>query len=264
MDHPFENLRLQAEAETAGRTTSKRPTWAPALAIDGEFFDNCVALERLKETDKPVVRLWAIFADPKHRGQVVREAFSKEPLPGHSCRGFELRAGTTHGGEVVWRTQKSVRGGEAKWTDGPRWRGPSGHAESQLEDAQTRYRKERALYETPREWLTEEMARLHLARIDARYLPHIEKLTAQVPKAKARYLLLVRSFELGAQRVAAFVGDVEGERRAGAQLTGSCAICGRALTDPISVERGIGPECIKYIAIRDLASGKLVPWRLSA
>jgi hypothetical protein len=26
---------------------------------------------------------------------------------------------------------------------------------------------------------------------------------------------------------------------------GFCALCGRALTDPLSVDRGVGPECIK-------------------
>jgi len=31
--------------------------------------------------------------------------------------------------------------------------------------------------------------------------------------------------------------------------SGSCAICGANLTDPLSMARGIGPECVKHIGI---------------
>jgi len=39
-------------------------------------------------------------------------------------------------------------------------------------------------------------------------------------------------------------------------LCGHCCNCWRALTDPISLERGIGPECLKHKvdAIRTLAA----------
>jgi hypothetical protein len=40
-DDPREKLRLRAEAETAEREGSRRPTWAPALVLDGELLDVC-------------------------------------------------------------------------------------------------------------------------------------------------------------------------------------------------------------------------------
>jgi hypothetical protein len=59
----------------------------------------------------------------------------------------------------------------------------------------------------------------------------------------ARYPLAVRVVELAAARVADFAGHADEQMRIGGVLTGTCACCGRMLTDPVSVERGIGPEC---------------------
>ncbi|MCH9729159.1 MAG: hypothetical protein K0U84_05675 [Actinomycetia bacterium] len=33
--------------------------------------------------------------------------------------------------------------------------------------------------------------------------------------------------------------------------SGNCGFCGRKLTDPASVERGIGPECLKKLAVTE-------------
>jgi hypothetical protein len=57
------------------------------------------------------------------------------------------------------------------------------------------------------------------------------------------YLLRSRATELGAARVLEFAGAPDEQMRLGGILAGICACCGRALTDPISLERGIGPEC---------------------
>jgi hypothetical protein len=76
----------------------------------------------------------------------------------------------------------------------------------------------------------------------------IAKETAYHEKALARYRLHVRAFELGRQRLAEFLGDPEGQMLAGSRLTGKCSRCGAELTDPVSVERGIGPECVKCVA----------------
>lgn len=40
----------------------------------------------------------------------------------------------------------------------------------------------------------------------------------------------------------------------GAKISGHCAVCGRALTDPVSLSRGIGPECFEdsVLVVRDL------------
>ncbi|SRR5271165_3707787 len=91
-------LRIQAEIETADRSTAKRPTWAPAVVLEGELLELCHELKFLNREDKPVARLWATFADPKRRGAVIRSTYSKHPLSGIRCRGFEMRAGVTHDG----------------------------------------------------------------------------------------------------------------------------------------------------------------------
>ena len=47
-----------------------------------------------------------------------------------------------------------------------------------------------------------------------------------------------------ADELLAIDSDPVGKAREHGRLTGRCSICGRELTDPISVERGIGPICI--------------------
>jgi hypothetical protein len=47
------------------------------------------------------------------------------------------------------------------------------------------------------------------------------------------------------RRLAAFAGSSEREIAEAAKLLVVCRCCFRALTDPISIERGIGPECFK-------------------
>lgn len=44
-------------------------------------------------------------------------------------------------------------------------------------------------------------------------------------------------------RVLTIAGDPEGEAIKHGKLTGRCAVCARPLSDPESVERGIGPIC---------------------
>jgi SWI/SNF-related matrix-associated actin-dependent regulator 1 of chromatin subfamily A len=47
-----------------------------------------------------------------------------------------------------------------------------------------------------------------------------------------------------AEELLAIDEDPVGKAREHGRLTGQCSICGRRLTDPVSVERGIGPICI--------------------
>jgi hypothetical protein len=58
-------LRIQAEIETADRVTAKRPTWAPAVVLDGELLTLCHELEYLNPDDKPVARLWAAIGEAR-------------------------------------------------------------------------------------------------------------------------------------------------------------------------------------------------------
>jgi hypothetical protein len=58
-----------------------------------------------------------------------------------------------------------------------------------------------------------------------------------------RYRQRQRSTELATQRVLSFADAPFEEMKIGGLLTGECSVCGRRLRDPVSIERGIGPEC---------------------
>jgi hypothetical protein len=65
IDRPHQGLdalRIQAEIKTADRASTKRPTWAPAVVLDGELLDVCHELELIDPNDKPVARR----GDPGH------------------------------------------------------------------------------------------------------------------------------------------------------------------------------------------------------
>ena len=74
--------------------------------------------------------------------------------------------------------------------------------------------------------------------------------------------------ELATQRLLQFVGDPGTERVRGSHITGTCCCCSKALTDRISLERGIGPECVCYVtvprplgrasSVRGLPAGKVI------
>ena len=70
--------------------------------------------------------------------------------------------------------------------------------------------------------------------------------------------------EVGAALVAvesfaAAGGDLEKMLQALGLATGYCGVCGANLTDPLSIARGIGPECIKRVGawgVREVAKGR--------
>ena len=244
-------LRIQAEIETADRSTTKRPTWAPAIVLDGELLKLCRELEFLKPDDKPVARLWAVFADPKREGAAVRTTFSRHVLPGVRCRGFEMRAGTKHNGHRMTNALMSALG---SWNVGHLyWRRSNidrlhrrvRHYESRIEGIH------QILAKPP--WVGQDLAhcieRLHKDEADA--VVGLEKLRQDIFKAETRHKALTRMTELATLRLVQFTGDPQVERTRGSQLTGSCCICGKTLTDKISLERGIGPECIQNLRTFD-------------
>ncbi len=92
---------------------------------------------------------------------------------------------------------------------------------------------------------------------------HEEQIAASLAKLRAdigkeevhpdwRCKARTRMTELATQRLLQFVGDPEVERRRGSQITGCCFCCGKTLTDPTSIEHGVGPECIRYVRTFDL------------
>jgi hypothetical protein len=180
-------LRLAADAAVGGYAGKRRPTWAPALVIGGEFLSTLEALGDIETGDKPVARLWARYTDPT-RGPVT-------------CRGFELRPGTERKGYAIYET---MLGRDGTWSNGPVWLPPKALPRFLVDDQAAIARRERQ---------------------------------------RERYDLRCRATELGAQRVLEFAGDASEQMRLGGVLTGACNMCGRGLTDPISLERGIGPEC---------------------
>ena len=79
-----------------------------------------------------------------------------------------------------------------------------------------------------------------------------EKIAKEEANPDWRFEALTRMTELATQRLLQFVGDPGTERVRGSHITGTCCCCGKTLTDRISLERGIGPECVRYVRTFDL------------
>ena len=262
----LEKLRAQAEQETAEASTTRRPSWAPALVLSDELLDVCRSLAWLSAGAKPVARLWSVSADLKRIGTWQRDHLSNVPRHGHRVRGFDLIAGEQRTGpRRICRRLKNENG---QWDESPRWIEPPRPQRLSATERTLKYFQE-FLARPP---LTEEALRERsgldylsdddLARrvwLNAR---ERERMTIDIPgleakigtdatayeSARERYRLHTRAFELGRQRIAEFLGDPETQMLAGSRVTGCCSRCRVELTDPTSIERGIGPECIKRVA----------------
>ena len=137
----FEKLRQRAEQDVASEEErSRRPSWAPPLIIDGELLEICRELGYLTPDDKPIVRLWAQFADPKRVGTHLRNTISDLPLPGIACRGFQLHPGgeRQNTSNILFEAQRERSG---NWWFGPRWSGTFSYTSSK------RYEWEQAIRE---------------------------------------------------------------------------------------------------------------------
>ena len=256
----FEQLRQRAENDVAtddDAERQRRPSWGAPLIIEGELLDICLELELLTPDDKPIVKLWAQYADPKKRGTALREQRSNLPLIGITCRGFELHAGSERGktSDMLFEAQRDKMD---EWRFGPctyihDYHSPRAHQWEQLvrerDNCQHHYPNSPDKIEA---CVAAKSALI--AEIDAK---------DQVAAAAfyRHQQLRVRAVELARDRVLAFAGAPGAQMRLAARLSGQCFNCGRALTDPLSLERGIGPECIvhKVRFIRDSADrGKSV------
>jgi hypothetical protein len=49
-----------------------------------------------------------------------------------------------------------------------------------------------------------------------------------------------------------FIEAPDAQMQLAGRLWGHCCICGKELTDPISLERGIGPECLQHREVRSI------------
>jgi Family of unknown function (DUF6011) len=252
----FEALRQRAEVDVSTSSEVKRqrrPSWAPPLIIEGELLDACRELGYLGADDKPIVRLWAHFADPKKTGSCLREQRSRHPLAGIVCRGFQLHAGSERGplGSLLFEAQREENG---------KWRfGPTVHV----------------FTDGPQSPRSREWERLIRERESSSDPAHVERLTHQIAEIDAKDLeeerayrrrkwLRQRAIALAQARVLDFADAPGLQMQAGSRLWGHCFNCGKELTDPISLERGIGPDClvgkISYIRFMAQYLGQIPSW----
>ena len=251
----FEQLRQRAENDVAAdedAERSRRPSWAPPLIIEGELLAVCIELGLLTADDKPIARLWAEFADPKKRGRALRKWDNPHGMSEITCRGFELHPGTERGStsDILFQAQREASGA---WRFGPYF-----------------YESD---YHSPRRSDWERLVTKLVQARDAGEPSLIEQISAQIAeiderdrKAAVAYYrrqqLRKRAAELGRDRALDFAGAPGVQMQLAARLSGMCFNCGKALTDPSSLERGIGPEChagkVKFIR-RMADDGRNIP-----
>jgi conjugative element/phage-associated large polyvalent protein/uncharacterized protein DUF6011 len=243
----FEALRQRAETEVAAHgTEGRRASWAPPLILGEDLALACLELDYLTNDDKLIGRLWATFATPKRSSRWLREHTSTLPLREAHCRGFERYAGAT-------RPPRSALLFEAQRTESGEWRfGP--------QECFPSYRSERgSAYAWEQLIRDREQARLTYSQpeqTDAleRRLAELDKQIAAIDaddhvKATAhreRQQLRQRALELARARILDFIGAPDAQMQLAARLWGHCCTCGKELTDPISLERGIGPDCLEH------------------
>jgi hypothetical protein len=212
-NHPLDELkRIAEEIAVFNHKLSRRPTWAPRLQPTDEMTALCHELKLLNVEDESVMRLWADFTDPR-RG-VVR------------CRGFELCAGTKRG-EKIWIAQYHDK------------QAVIAYLQQRIE--KTPYPEVRDKYERALRSTEEKQGGWSFGPQWARYTGPYR--SGQQSWNEERLPKYIRLYELGGQRVAAFCEAPEKQMQAAGKFYGHCCICGKALTDPISIEYGIGPEC---------------------
>jgi hypothetical protein len=188
-------LAVKHTEEQRENSPDRRPTFAPPISFSKELVD---ALERSRslypnrEFEQGYGRLWAVWESPK-------KAHGK-------CKGFELRAGKAHDGELITKIRPGYGGG---WWTGPNWSTPSSDLRQGMTEGQ----------------ITTEQKKFN--------------------ERKERFILDSGLRELGIAEILKFAGAPEEVMLAGARLAGICCECGRELTDPTSMALGIGPECIK-------------------
>jgi len=196
-------LRTKAEQMGVHDDLTRRPSWAPRILVGEELLVLLYELSWLGENDLAVARLWSRFTDPR-RGPV-------------GCEGFELRAGETHNGKKIWTAQYFDKNKvllnlkkQMDSTNDPRFL-------SALDDFRRQTEARIGGWSFGPNWSW------------SRKPGRLEKLK--------------RAVQLGQARVMDFAGAADEQMRAAGRYFGHCCCCGRALTDPQSIELGIGPEC---------------------
>ena len=263
----FERLREKAEAQVVAHEGDRRPSWAPPLILGEELTAACLELGWLTADDKPIGRLWATFASPKASKRYVREHVSTLPLHGIACRGFQLFSGGERQltSAILFEAQ---RRGDGTWSCGPsfyphEYTNPRPGAWEDL--IRERERVSHSLTHTnfSEEARAQEEARLGQITADIGTLDTQEAEAAE--KYYKRQQLRQRTLTLAQARVLDFIGAPDAQMQAAGRLWGHCCRCGKALTDPLSLERGIGPDCYDGILseIRAMAAAEYAVNRIS-
>lgn len=184
---------------------TRRPSWAPRLLVDAELQALLLRLGWI-EGKEPAVRLWSCFTDPRrHNGKVT-------------CDAFELRAGETRVGKKLCVAQFFDKPATIENLKRTIETTSNPYAREYWEDVLARTEAKNAgwSFGSP----------LHSRRRDP-----------------DRDAMLKRVWELGKERIAEFAGAADEQMRAAGKYYGHCCCCGKALTDPVSIDLGIGPEC---------------------
>jgi hypothetical protein len=265
----FERLRQRAETEVQiGETAERRPSWAPPLLLGEELAELCLELGYITLDDKWIGRLWADFATPRRSVRWLRRNVSRLPLEGLQCRGFSLWVGSSRGArsDLLFEAQREQSGG---WRFGPRdfvyaFRSAHGRAWEQLVRG-----RERNQHELEHHELSEERRHQLEAGI-AEYSHRLEGINAKDLASATAYGTQQhrrqRALELAQVRVLEFIGTPDAQMLVAARLWEHCCVCGKALTDPVSLERGIGPDCYadRVDYIRRAASAGRSPENIAA
>jgi Family of unknown function (DUF6011) len=241
---------------TIAKDAERRPSWAPPLLLGEELAEVCFELGYLTEHDKLIGRLWATFATPKRSGRYLREHVSHLPLHGIQCRDFELYAGGTRGSRtaLLFEAQRLESG---KWRFGPReWSGE--YSSPRQYDWERLIREREHLRHELEHWCLSEGRRLQVETRLTEIAHLIEAIDVQdvadANEHRKHKSLRQQALELARARVLDFIGAPDVQMQLAARLCGHCCICFKELTDPISLERGIGPDChakrIKFIHAR--------------
>ncbi len=244
----FDALRQRAENEAhISEDNERRPSWAPPLLLGEELAEICLELGYLTPDNKWIGRLWATFGSPKRSTKYLREHVSRHTLEGLQCRGFQFFAGSIRQstGTLLFEAQSTGYSDSNRWRFGPAfW--PRSYSSPHWSEWQDLLRK-REYYRIQQEELPrqpdyfkaqiEELSQ-KIAAIDAEDLARAQTLNTQEELRR-------RAMSLARARILDFVGAPDAQMQLAARLCGRCCICFKELTDPISLERGIGPDCYK-------------------
>lgn len=147
------------------------------------------------------------------------------------CEGFELRAGEEHSGKMIFYAQYFDKAAVIE------------NLQQHLETVTDPNIRERLEYG------------LKVTGSKAGGWTFGPRYRVWNPERKSK---LERIVELGRERVLEFAGAPDKQMREAGRFYGHCCICGKSLTDPISIELGIGPECRHKLHVTP--SGALGPW----